>query len=590
MKQFFKFMFASMLGFILTLVILFVIFLAILVSYISMADKEVVDVDKNSILHIQLDKPVYDRSPKNPLVFFSPDAFDLSIPPGLDQILTNIQKAKTDDRVSGIYLDLGIIPSGVAIVEEIRNALLDFKSSGKFIVAYGEFYSQVAYYLASVADEIYLNPDGLIEFKGLAAEAFFLKGTLEKLDIDVKVIRHGQYKSAAEIFLLDKLSDSNKEQIQAYIDDVWDQMISSISDSRKLTREELETAADNLDGMMASTALEAKLVDKLYYKDEVLVALRQKLSLNVEDKINTVKLDKYTYARDPVHKRVSRNRLAVIYAIGSIGTGNGDDMTIGSERLSKAIRDARTNDRVKAIVLRVNSPGGSAMASEVIRREVELASEKKPLIVSMGDVAASGGYWISCSADKILADAMTLTGSIGVFGIIPNFGEFFDNKLGITFDYAMTNKNSDFINVTRPLPEYHETVIISEIEKIYDEFLGLVSDGRNMSKEEVNELGQGRIWSATDAKEAGLVDEIGGLNMAIRLAAEAAGLEDYTILSLPEQKDPFQEIMKQLTGRQAKAKKLRAELGEFYTFYKTFMEVKEMEGTQARLPFELTVK
>jgi len=589
MKQFFKFMFASMLGFILTMVILFFLFLAMVASFISMADQEVVEVKTNTILHVKMDKPVYDRAPKNPLSFFNPQSIDLEMPPGLDDMLKNIEKAGTDDRISGIYLDLSMIPSGITIVEEIRNALLDFKSSGKFIIAYGEMYSQLAYYLATVADKVYLNPDGMVEFKGLAAEAIFLKGTLEKLDIDVQVLRHGKYKSAAEMFMMDRLSDFNREQLQAYIDDVWGQMIADISATRGIGIEKLQKAADDLAGMQAKDALEMNLVDGLYYKDQLLAEFRQKLGLDENGTINTLSIGKYTHAKDPVQKKLSRDRIAVIYAIGSIGGGKGDDLSIGSERLSKAIRDARTSDKVKAIVMRVNSPGGSALASEVIRREVELAAAEKPFIVSMGDLAASGGYWISCSADKIVADPMTLTGSIGVFGIFPNLGKFFDKKLGMTFDYAMTNKNADFPNITRPLPEYQEMVMEREIEKIYDEFLQLVSEGRDMPVEMVDSLGQGRIWSAMDAMDAGLVDELGGLNRAIELAAEAAGLDDYSIKALPEQKDPFQEIMEQLTG-QARTNTLQSELGEFYSYYQYVLELKTMEGMQARLPFEISVK
>jgi protease-4 len=589
MKQFFKFMFASMLGFILTLVILFFLFLAMVASFIAMADSDTVEIQDKTVLHIQLDKPVYDRAPKNPMNFFNPEGFDLEIPPGLDVIMKNLEKAKTDNRISGIYLDLSQVPSGIAIVEELRNALIDFKTSGKFIIAYGEMYSQLAYYVATAADKVYLNPDGMIDFKGLAAESMFFKGTLEKLDIDIQVIRHGKYKSAAEMFMLDKLSEFNREQLQAYIDDVWFQMLQDIASTRGLSLESLEASADKLDGMLASKALETKLVDGLYYKDQLLAELRQILGISEKDEINTITLAKYTNVDDPVEQKYSRDRIAVIYALGSIGDGKGDDLTIGSQRISKAIRDARTNDKVKAIVMRVNSPGGSALASEVIRREVELAAAEKPFVVSMSDLAASGGYWISCTADKIVADPMTLTGSIGVFGIFPNFGNFFDNKLGITFDITKTNENSDFPNITRPLPEYQAKVIEREIEHIYGKFIGLVSEGRNIPVAQVDSLGQGRIWSAVDAKNAGLVDELGGLNRSIELAAEIAGITEYSISSLPEQKDPWQEILDQLTG-EARANVMKAELGEFYSYYRYLSELKQMNGIQARLPFNVNVE
>jgi protease IV len=589
MKQFFKFMFASMLGFILTLVILFFLFLAMVASFIAMADNDNVDIQDKTVLLVKLDKPVLDRAPKSPLSFFNSEGFDFEVPPGLDEILKNIEKAKTDNRISGIYLDLSMVPSGIAIVEEIRNALLDFKSSGKFIIAYGEMYSQLAYYLATAADKVYLNPDGMIDFKGLAAESMFLKGTLEKLDIEIQVIRHGKYKSAAEMFMMDKLSDFNREQLQAYIDDVWTQMLQDIAAKRGISVDALETSADNLDGMVAEKAKEMKLVDDLYYKDQLMAEFRQLLGLGENDEMNTVTLGKYTNVADPVDKKYSRDRIAVIYALGSIGDGKGDDQTIGSQRLSKAIHDARTNDKVKAIVMRVNSPGGSALASEVIRREVELAAAEKPFVVSMSDLAASGGYWISCTADKIVADPMTLTGSIGVFGIFPNFGKFFSNKLGITFDITKTNENSDFPNVTRPLPEYQQKVMEREVEHIYGQFLALVSEGRKLPVAMVDSLGQGRIWSAVDAKQAGLVDELGGLKRSIELAAEIAGITEYSISSLPEQKDPWQEIIDQLTG-EARVNALKAEMGEFYSYYRYLSELKEMNGIQARLPFSVTIE
>ena len=328
--------------------------------------------------------------------------------------------------------------------------------------------------------------------------------------------------------------------------------------------------------------------DELYYKDQLLDELRQKLGIGEDEDISAVDIGKYTRAKDPEPRKYTRDKIAVIYALGQISGGKGDDLNIGSERISKAIRQARTNDKVKAIVMRVNSPGGSALASEVIRREVELASAKKPFIISMGDLAASGGYWISCMGDKIVADPLTLTGSIGVFGIFPNFQKFFDNKLGITFDYTMTNKNSDFPNVTRPLPSYQKMVIENEIQKIYDEFLHYVAKGRDMTVEKVDSLGQGRIWSALEAKKSGLIDEIGGINKAIELAAHDAGLEEYTIKSLPEQKDPWKEIIDQFTG-QTKAEILRNELGDFYRYYQYLMELKQMEGIQARLPYNMSV-
>jgi protease IV len=589
MKDFFKFMFASMLGFIIVLVVLFFIFLGLIASIISIADNKAVTIDQKTLLHLKLDKPIFDRSPKDPLAFFSPAGLDMNQEPGLDEILKNIEKAKSDPNIEGIYLDLGYIPSGIVTIREIREALVDFKTSGKFIIAYGEAYAQSAYFLASAADKVFLHPDGAIEFKGLAAEVFFLKGTLEKLDINMQVIRHGKYKSAVEIFTLDKMSEASHEQLDAMISDMWMTVLNDISASRNLGPDQLNLLADNLDALDAEKALSAKMVDGLYYKDEVNAELRNRLGLGEKDRINLISLSKYSLVPPAVHEKVSGNKIAVVYAIGNIVDGKGDDRTIGSVQMSDAIRQARESDKVKAIVLRVNSPGGSATASEVIRREVELAARVKPVVVSMGDVAASGGYWISASGTKILADPSTITGSIGVFGLIPNMQEFFEDKLGITFDQTMTNKYSDFPNINRPLSDYEIVLFERQIDKIYKDFLELVSAGRRMQTAQVDSVGQGRVWSGSDALEKGLIDQFGGLQDAIRLAAELASVTEYNLWSLPAQKDPWQQIIDELTGNVSTAR-IENELGEYYTYYQYLKQIKEVQGIQARLPFEIRVR
>ena len=588
MKEFFKFMFASMLGTFIILVITFFLFLGMIVSLATFADKKTVSIEANSVLHIKLDKPVYDRAPKDRFNFFMPSGLDFEKVPGLNEILDNIKKAESDPNVKGIFLDLSLIPSGFSTVREIRGALSDFKSSGKFIVAYGEIYTQMAYYLASVADEIYLHPHGGIEFKGLAAELFFIKGTLEKLDIDVQVIRHGKYKSAGELLMYDKMSPSNREQLDALISDLWETMTTDIARDRNLSTEHLNTVADKLDALEAEKALSYELVDGLYHKDQLLAALKEKLGIEEKAKIQTVSLAKYTQTPDPSKSKVHKDKIAVVYAIGNIIDGKGDDLTIGSAKMSEAIRRARKNDKVKAIVLRVNSPGGSATASEVIRREVALAAKIKPVVVSMGDVAASGGYWISAPANKIFADPATITGSIGVFGAFPNMQQFFNKKLGITFDHTLTNKYADFPNVTRPLTDYETIMIERMIDKIYQDFLTLVSEGRGMGTEQVDAIGQGRVWSGTDALEIGLIDQFGGLQDAIAAAAELAEITEYNLWSLPAQKDPFQQLFDELTGN-VSAQRLEKELGDFYTYYQHIKYLSEMKGIQARLPFEIRI-
>lgn len=589
MKEFFKFMFASMLGLIVVLVVLFFIFVGLVASLASFADKKAVQIEQNTLLQIKLDKPVIDREPKNPFNIFSPEGFDFEQNPGLDEILKDIDKAKSDPDIKGIYLDLGMVPSGISILREIRQALLDFKTSGKFIIAYGEVYSQSAYYLGSVADKIYLNPEGAIELRGLDAEVMFLKGTLEKLDIDMQVIRHGKYKSAVEMFMLNKMSDANREQLTAMIDGMWGTILADISASRNISQDQLNVLADNLDALDADKALAAKLVDGLLYKDELLAELKAEIGLGEKQKIQTVSLAKYTMVPPTVAEKVSGNKIAVIYAIGNIIDGKGDDQSVGSINMSEAIRQARENDKVKAIVLRVNSPGGSATASEVIRREVVLAVKEKPVVVSMGNVAASGGYWISASATKILADPSTITGSIGVFGLIPNMKGLFENKLGITFDHAMTNKLSDFPDVTRPLTNYETMLFEKQIDKIYNHFLTLVSEGRKIERSQVDSIGQGRVWCGKDALKLGLIDQFGGLQDAIKVAAELASVTDYNILSLPAQKEPFQQILDELTGN-VSAGRMEKELGEYYTIYQYLKQIKDYEGIQARLPYEVNIK
>jgi protease-4 len=385
------------------------------------------------------------------------------------------------------------------------------------------------------------------------------------------------------------MSDANREQLNAMVSDIWGTMLSDISSSRNLSKDQLNLIADNLDALDADKALTSKMVDGLYYKDELLAELRAKIGLGEKEKITMVSMAKYTMVPPSLREKFSANKIAVIYAIGNIIDGKGDDKTVGSVKMAEAIRQARENDKVKAIVLRVNSPGGSATASEVIRREVELAVKKKPVVVSMGDVAASGGYWISASASKILADPSTITGSIGVFGLIPNMKGLFENKLGITFDNAMTNTYADFPNVTRPLTSYETMLFERQIDKIYKNFLSIVSAGRKMEASQVDSIGQGRVWSGADARDLGLIDQFGGLQDAIRLAAELAAIGEYNIWSLPAQKDPFQQIIDQLTG-EVRVGRMEKELGEYYAYYQYLKQIKDFQGIQARLPYEIKIQ
>jgi protease IV len=586
MKEFFKMMLASMAGFILTIILCTVIMAGILVGIVASATKEEVSIDPNSILRLVLDKPILDRSPKNPIFV---DLGPMNRPIGLNDILNDIRKAKDDPNIKGILLDISVIPAGMATISEIRKGLLDFKKSGKFIVAYSEVYSQGAYYLATAADQIYLQPEGMILFKGLNAQLTFLKGTLDKLDIKMQVIRHGKFKAATEPLFRENMSPENRLQMEALINNSWKAIINAISESRKIDVAQLNRWADSLSVNSPEAALRLKLVDQLMYKDDLEKDLKRRLKMDDKKKLEYVSVETYTRTADASKKfSAKQGKIAVIYCQGSIGDGDGDDRTIGSERISKAIRKARENEDVKAIVLRVNSPGGSALSSDVIWREVDLAAKAKPVVASFGDVAASGGYYIACPATKILADPTTITGSIGVFGLVPNMKGLFNNKLGITFDEAKTNANSDFISVTHPISPYQTEIIQQEIERIYSGFVSRVATGRHLSKDAVDSIGQGRVWCGADAKKIGLIDDFGGLDDAVKLASDLAHVSNYKILPLPEQKDPFQAIMDAIFDND-NSSILMKELGENYTYYEYFKEIQNMKGIQARMEFEMEI-
>ena len=583
-------MFASMTGSFILIVILFFIFMGMVLSVASLSKKEVVIVPANSVLQLKLNEEITDRSSSNPFNNFDFSSFNTTKSPGLNEILQNIKKAKTDDNIKGIFLDLGTIPSGIATIEEIRNALLDFKSSKKFIISYSEEYTQKAYYIASVSDKVYLYPEGALDFKGLNGEVMFFKGLLDKLDVDVQILRHGKFKSAVEPFVLDKMSEPNKEQTLKYISGIWNQMLEGISESRKMSVAQLNGIADSFKIQKAQDAVTYKLVDKLMYKDELLAELRNLLGIGKKEKINSISLQKYTSVPDKTKKiHKTKDKIAVIYALGEIVSGKGDDETIGSDRISEAIRKARLDSAVKAIVLRVNSPGGSALASDVIWREVDLSKKTKPVVVSMGDVAASGGYYIACAATRIVADPTTLTGSIGVFGLIPNLKGLYNNKLGVSFDNVKTNNYADIGSTYRPLTKSEENIYQTSVENIYETFITHVAEGRGMTKEKVDSIGQGRVWNGVDAIKMGLIDEFGGLEKSIEIAAKLAKIEEYKIQSLPAQKDPFTQIMEELSGESTDQTILKNKLGELFEFYNYIQYVKNAKGVQARIPYTIKI-
>lgn len=590
MKNFFTSFFGAMLGVIISSILIVVIAVASIIGGLASAisKSETNDVVKNnSVLLIDFNQEIKDRTTENPFADFNfSNIGDKSI--GLDKIIENINGAKTDSSIKGIYLHLTTMEAGMAAMEEIRNALIDFKKSKKFIYAYSEMYSQKMYYLASVADKIMLNPQGEFDFKGLSAQIMFFKKALDNLQVDVQVFRHGKFKSAIEPFMLDKMSEANREQTEQFLGSIWNNMLSEISKERKIEISELNSIADNLKIGSPDDAMKNKLIDGLMYEDEVKSMIRKKLAIGENDKINFVKIAKYEPENSKVKDFSTGDKVAVIYAVGSIESGEGDDETIGSERIARAIREARLDDNIKAIVLRVNSPGGSALASDVMWREVTLAKKAKPFVVSMGDVAASGGYYISCAADKIFAQPNTITGSIGVFGIMPNAQKMLSERLGITIDTVNTNKHSDMGGIFRGVTENERAFIQNGVEEVYDVFTKRVAEGRKMKQSAVDSIGQGRVWSGSDALRINLVDELGSLDNAIEFAAKKAKIDEYSIQQLPKPKNPFDEILGNIE-KETESKILKNQLGETYTYLKNLKTLINLKGVQARMPYDLII-
>lgn len=594
MKEFFKYVLASMVGFIVVSVIIIVIAAVLIGGLISAGSDKSVAVEPNSILHLQFKKEIPERTPNNPLadVPFLGLGEDKVI--GLNDILADIKKAKTDDKIKGIYLDESDMLSGQATTEEIRNALIDFKKSGKFIVAYSEVYTQSFYYLASVADKVYINPKGIMEFHGFSSQVTFLKGALDKLGIQAQIIRVGTFKSAVEPLILNKMSDANRLQVTSYLGSLYDTFLGGISTARGISKDSLFNYADQLKIQFPEDAMKYKLVDGLKYKDEVLDDLRQRLHLSAKKTIHSVDIADYTKSDDDIdtsdNKSASKNKIAIVYASGDINGGEGNDENIGSETLSKALRKVRMDDHVKAVVLRVNSPGGSSLASDVIWREVMLTHRVKPIIVSMGDYAASGGYYISCAADSIFAEPNTITGSIGIFAILPNMQKFFNDKLGVTFDGVKTGKYADLGDVSRPLTPEETLILQNQVNRGYEEFTKAVADGRHKTQAYINSIGQGRVWTGSQALKIGLVDRLGTINDAIACAAKKAKVSDYQLVSYPQQKSIFTKVGQNFSV-QMRTNALKSELGENYRYYEEIKGVTQMMRTpQMRLPYDVVVR
>ncbi|HUW05395.1 MAG TPA: signal peptide peptidase SppA [Williamwhitmania sp.] len=585
MKSFLKTLLASILGVIIGFVLLFFIFLGVVGAMVAAGD-HTVTIKPNSVLDLKFDRNIVDRASKNPFEGIGLFSMRPVKSLGLNDILSNIRKAKDDDNIKGIYLDLNILSAGYATAEEIRAALTDFKTSGKFIIAYSDIFSQKAYYLASVADKVYLNPEGELQLLGLRSEILFYKKALDKLGIEPEIIRHGKFKSAVEPFMLEKMSPENREQQLTYMGSIWNEVAKAIATDRKLTVDAINTMVNNITIRNGKSAVVNGLVDSLMYLDQVKNQLCKLSGVDKESDLNLVSFDDYTKVAEPKGKKFHKDKIAVIYASGEIGMGEGDNSSIGAEGLSNAIADARKDSSVKAIVLRVNSPGGSALASEIIWRELELAKRVKPLIVSMGDVAASGGYYISAPADVIVANPTTITGSIGVFGLMFNVQKAMADKLGITVDVARTHAHSDMLTMYRPLTAEERGVMQAGVEEVYHTFITRVSDGRKMDIAKVDEIGGGRVWSGENAKSLGLVDEFGGLSDAIKVAAKKAGLDGYRIIELPSQKEPFEQFVEDFSS-EAKVWLLKDELSGTFKQYTTIKNVLKNQGIEARMPYDV---
>lgn len=589
MKQFFKFVLATIVGLLLATIILVFVLIGIVAS--ASGDKSET-VESNSVLSIAIDHPITERTPNNPLAGLSFLGFDTDKTIGLNDILANIKKAKTDDNIKGIYLSQSYMLSGQATTEEIRKALIDFKKSGKFIVAYAEIYTQSFYYLASVADKVYINPKGIFDFSGFSSQITFLKGTLDKLGVEVQVIKVGTYKSAVEPFILTKMSDANREQVTSYMGSLYDYFLQGISNSRHLSVDSLKNIANNLKIQYPEDALKYKLVDGLKYKDEVLDDLKDRTGVKHNKDLKSISIDDYTKAVSDKKDEdgSSDRRIAMIYASGEINGGDGDDNTIGSDKISAAIRKVRLDNKVKAVVLRVNSPGGSSLASAVIWREIVLTKKVKPVIVSMGDYAASGGYYISCAADSIIAEPNTVTGSIGIFALLPNLQKLFNDKLGVTFDGVKTGKFSDLGDISRPLTPEEHAILQTQINHGYDDFTKAVAEGRHKTQDYINSIGQGRVWTGSQALKLGLVDRLGNINDAIESAAKKAKITDYKVVTYPEQKSIFNKFGAGFSA-EMKTRAIQSELGENFKYYEQVKGLQNMMRTpQARMPYTISIK
>jgi protease-4 len=579
-----------MVGFFLAnIIITFLSIIIVLGMVASMLSSSTPNIKNNSVLRITLSGNIMERGEDNPFDNTAFSSFATSAT-GLDEILNCIKFAADDPKIKGISIEITPpVSAGLATLKEIRTALEDFKNSGKFIYAYSESFSQGAYYMASVADKIFMSNYGHVDLRGLSFQLMFYKGLIDKLDIDVDIIRHGTFKSAVEPFMLDKMSPENREQMTLLVNDFWKVYTKDVSAGRNISTDSLNLIANQLLSLNVNACEQLRLVDGILYPIEYQNFLRSELGIAEKDKINIATIN--TYRRVAAVKEKAEN-VAVIYAFGNIMDGSGNDRNIYSENICREIRRAYRNDKVKAIVLRVNSGGGSAMASEMIWYEIEQAKAAGKIVVtSMGDYAASGGYYIACNSDHIVAQPNTLTGSIGVLGMIPSLQRMLKNKLGITIDVAKSNPHADYMTVIgRPLDELEMKRMTTLIEDVYDMFTKRVAAGRNLPIEKVYEVGEGRVWSGTEALKLGLIDQLGTKDDAIAKAAELAGLTEFGIIQYPKTQDFFTRLFSSNSDNEAKIERaIQQQLGDLYFTYKGIKTITESSGVQARILFEILI-
>lgn len=584
MKGFFKNLLASIIGCFIVLGLFFVM-IAISLAAMMFSSSDTYNLKDNTIFTLRLEGVLSDRVESNPLLelFSQGQQSQMS----LEEVLSSIKKAKENDKIKGIYITSGAFSASPASLQEIRKHLVDFKESGKFVVSYGDVYTQGAYYLSSVSDKVVLNPQGSLDLHGISASPTFYKGLLEKIGVEMQIFKVGTFKSAVEPFMLDKMSEANKEQVASYIGDIWSNMLGGISESRNISVEKLNQLSDSLPVLSTQSFLvDNKLVDTLMYETDVRKYLKTLVEIEESEDLRIASVKDLTTV--PYLKpSKSKDVIAVLYAEGDITEGRGRD-GITNRRYVREIEKLRDDETVKAVVFRVNSPGGSAFASEQIWKAVSDLKEKKPVVVSMGDYAASGGYYISCNANKIIAEPNTLTGSIGIFGMFPNV-EGLTQKIGLTFDNVKTNKYADFGDMTRPLREDEKIMLQKYIERGYDLFLTRCSEGRGIPKDSLDHIAQGRVWTGSQALKIGLVDQLGGIDVAIEEAAKLAELKDYSLNSFPQKMDFFEALFSNQKD-ELTARIMKEYLGTDYQLFKTMKEIKEQDFMQARLPYDFDIR